>query len=131
MDGQVLLPPSADERKGIQPVVEVKVNGGKRADISSGATVAFHAVIQVPENTGKIVSAEWDFNGSGDFAIKVDLDEASVENNGSQVKLTTQHSFSETGTYFPTLRVVAQRQGDRKTPYARIQNLDRVRVVVK
>ena len=31
----------------------------------------------------------------------------------------------------PTLRVASQRQGDAKTLYTRIQNLDRVRVVVE
>ena len=31
----------------------------------------------------------------------------------------------------PALRGVSQRQGDAKTPYGRIQNLGRMRVVVK
>jgi hypothetical protein len=41
-----------------------------------------------------------------------------------------EHVFEAPGTYFPALRAVSQRQGDRATPYARVQNLDRVRVVV-
>jgi hypothetical protein len=41
------------------------------------------------------------------------------------------HAFAKPGTYFATLRAISQRQGDAKTPYARIQNLARVRVVVK
>ncbi len=50
---------------------------------------------------------------------------------GSRVTLKTTHTFSKPGTYFPTLRAVSHRQGDAKTPYARIQNLGRVRVVVR
>jgi hypothetical protein len=45
--------------------------------------------------------------------------------------LTTAHSFAEPGTYFPTLRVASQRTGDTDTPFTRVQNLGRVRVVVK
>jgi hypothetical protein len=45
--------------------------------------------------------------------------------------LETRYTFSRSGTYFPTLRGVSDRQGDAKTTYARIQNLGRVRVVVK
>jgi hypothetical protein len=47
------------------------------------------------------------------------------------VTLKTTYAFSKPGTYFPTLRAVSKRQGDGKTPFARIQNLGRVRVVVK
>ena len=39
--------------------------------------------------------------------------------------------FEKPGTYFVALRAISQRQGDKTTPYARIQNMDRVRVVVK
>lgn len=35
------------------------------------------------------------------------------------------------GTYFTTVRVISQREGDADTPYTRIQNLDRVWVVVE
>jgi hypothetical protein len=48
-----------------------------------------------------------------------------------RVTLKTTSTFSTPGTYFPTLRAVSQRQGDAQTPYARIQNLGRARVVVK
>jgi hypothetical protein len=34
------------------------------------------------------------------------------------------------GTYFPAVRVVANRNGDQTSPYARIQNLARARIVV-
>jgi hypothetical protein len=47
----------------------------------------------------------------------------------ASVKAT--HAYSQPGTYFPVLRATSQRESDAKTPYARIQNLGRVRVIVK
>ena len=35
------------------------------------------------------------------------------------------HAWREPGTWFPTLRVATQREGDAQTPYARIRNLGR------
>jgi hypothetical protein len=43
---------------------------------------------------------------------------------------TRRHSFALPGTYFPTVRVAAHRDGDANSPFARIHNLARVRVVV-
>jgi len=39
--------------------------------------------------------------------------------------------FFQITHYFPVLRATSQREGDFQTPYARVQNLGRVRVVVK
>jgi hypothetical protein len=125
VDGQVEVPESAAERKGIQPVVTLKANGGVRADVTAGKTVRFSAVVEVPPNTGKVVSAEWDFDGTGQFA------DISKVTPGTRVTLDTAHAFVKPGTYFVTLRAASQRDGDAKTPFARILNIDRVRVVVK
>lgn len=130
-DGQVMVPTTAAERKGIQPVVQLKVNNAKRANIAKGKSVTFSATIDVPPHTGKIVSAEWDFEGGGTFPIKTAAKDFKVSKSGEQVTLTTTYMFSKSGTYFPALRVASQREGDVNTPFARIQNLDRVRVVVK
>jgi hypothetical protein len=48
----------------------------------------------------------------------------------ARVRLTRNHVFTRPGTYFPALRVHSQRHGDAATPFARIPNLGRVRVVV-
>ena len=147
VDGQVIVPAKANERKGIQPVVEVKANGSKRAEVKVGETVTFTAFVDVPESMGRLVTAVWNFEGlSSDFKKKIgDLhgwDFASssvfpiatkwtaVDKGGSRVKITTSYKFSKAGTYFPTLRVASQRKEDTRTLFARIQNLDRVRVVV-
>ena len=144
VDGQVVIPPTADERKDIQPVVTVKANGGERADVKVGQLVTFTAEVEVPKNMGKVVAAAWHFEGvpddiskrsgwsfnkSGTFPVKATW--TPVDKTGSRVTLKTTYTFTKPGTYFPTLRVASQRQGDAKTPFTRIQNLDRVRVVVQ
>jgi hypothetical protein len=129
-DGQVVIPATADERKGIQPVVRATANDGKRADIAAGKTVSFKVTVDIPEGMGQLVLAEWDFDGSGAFAHTVDLSGAKVTNNGNHVEFTSQHTFEKPGTYFPTVRVASQRKGDKETPYTRVRNLDRTRVVV-
>jgi hypothetical protein len=127
VDGQVMVPETAPERKGIQPVINLQANGGKRAEVAVGEKVNLTAVIEVPENQGSIVSVEWDFDGSGEFAVE----EKIINSSQEKMTLSKTHSFSEPGTYFITLRAVSQRDGNTETPFTRIQNLDRVRVVVK
>jgi hypothetical protein len=54
-----------------------------------------------------------------------------VLEGASTVALDYTHRFDRPGTYFVGLKGVSQREGDRATPYARIENIDRVRVVVR
>jgi hypothetical protein len=131
VDGQIVVPVTAAERKGIQPVVHVTANGGVRASVSVDQTVTFSAVVEVPPGTGKIVAAEWDFEGEKTFPVKQQIDASNLTVSGTQVNLTITHKFSKSGTYFPALRATSQRGGDALTPYGRIFNLGRVRVVVK
>lgn len=124
-DTQVLVPASAAERKGVQPVVTLTANGGLRAEARVGEPVAFAATIEVPPGMGKIVAAEWDFEATGDFPVAEPLAEAE-----DRVTLAATHAYDRPGTHYAVLRVAAQRDGDMATPYARVQNIARVRVVV-
>jgi hypothetical protein len=124
-DGQVIVPDDAAERKGLQPVVTLAVNGAERIDVTAGTTVEFSGAVSVPPGTGAVVSAEWDFDGTGEFPVKSDLP---VGQTG--VTVTAQHRFDEAGTWFVALRGASQRAGDTDTPYGVIRNLARVRVVV-
>ncbi len=124
-DTQVQVSSSAAERGGIQPVVALQVNGGVRADIAIGTPATFTATIDVPPNAGSVVAAEWDFEGAGTYPVA-----ANIEAGQTQVQLTATHAYTRPGTYFAVLRATSQRQGDRRTPYGRVQNLARVRVVV-
>jgi hypothetical protein len=124
--GQVHVPASAAERRGIQPVVELEVNGGERAEVAVGEAVIFTARIEVPAAPGRVVSAEWDFEGVGRYRDAGELGDPTSET----VHVTASHAFANPGTYFPALRVASQREGDTGTPFARSLNLGRVRVVV-
>ena len=125
-DGQVLVPATAAERKGIQPVVHLTVNGGERAEVAAGQAVTFTAQIEAPPAPGRVVSAQWDLEGAGTYQNDAELGDPTSET----VPVTTTHAFTRPGTYHPTLRVASQREGDRGTPFARSLNLARVRVVV-
>jgi hypothetical protein len=131
VDGQTIVPATAAERLGIQPVISLTANGALRAEVPIGEQVKFAATVEVPANTGQIVAAEWDFDGAGTFPVKETIDKTNSNSSGTSVTLTTTHAFPKSGTYFPVIRAISQRQGDGETPYARIENLERVRVVVK
>ena len=70
VDGQVVIPAAANERHGIQPVVMLKANGSKRAEVKVGQTVTFTAVVDVPVHMGKVVKAAWNFEGLPDDFFK-------------------------------------------------------------
>jgi hypothetical protein len=125
-DGQVHVPASAAERRGVQPVVHLTVNGLDRAEVKVDEPVTFTAQIEMPDAPGTVVSAKWDFEGLGTYPDDADLGDP----NSETAHVTATHAFSEPGTYFPTLRAASQREGDPGTPFARSLNLGRVRVVV-
>jgi hypothetical protein len=124
-DTQVVVPKSAAERKGVQPVIDLKANGGARAEVAIGEPVSLTATIEVPPGAGKVVSAQWDFEGRGDFP-----DAAEIGEPRDRITLSASHSYARAGTYFAVLRAASQRQGDKTTPYGRVENLARVRIVV-
>lgn len=110
---------------GIQPVVSLSANGGAKTVVKAGEAVRFNGVIEVPPGAGSVIAAEWDFYGSGAFSSA-----SPVARGSRRAEVTITHSFARPGIYFPALRGISQREGDSATPYARIQNLGRVRVIV-
>ena len=123
-DAQVLIPPTAADRKGIQPVVTLTANGSPRAEVRAGQSVDFVGVLEAPPSSGAVVLAEWDFDGSGKYASAEKFTPA------RRVEVRKSYTFLKPGTYFVVLRAAGQREGDAATPYARLYNLARARVVV-
>jgi len=123
-DGQVIVPPAAAQRAGVQPVVALTANGRVRADVKVGQAVEFVGIIESPPGTGSVVEARWDFDGSGKYATP------STVTPAPRVEVRQSQSFDKAGTYFVTLKATGQRNGDAKTPYGRIYNIARARVVV-
>ena len=129
-DGQVIIPEKAQERHGIQASVEAKVNGKEQETIQKGVRLNFSGKVELPQSTGKLVYSAWDFDGSGEFKNIVDLSQARISENGTLVEFSISHQFDQAGTYYPSLRIATRREGDSSTPFARIQNIDRVKVIV-
>jgi hypothetical protein len=110
----------------VQPLVTVRANGASRAEVAAGQPVRFTGSIEVPPGTGYVVGAEWDFEGSGDYPVT-----SPVPDKQTRATVSATYSFSQPGTHFVTLRGYSQRSGDKTTPFARLKNLARARVVVK
>jgi len=130
-NGQVILPEGAKKRGGIQPVITVKANGKERAEIKAGESVTLEAIIEVPKNTGKVVLAEWNFEGGKEFTAVDNIVSHYTDSSGRKVKVKTTYTFKTPGTYFPTLQGASEREGNLKTSFALIKNLGSARVVVK
>jgi hypothetical protein len=101
-DGKVIAPPTAADRRGIQPVGTLKANGGERADVAAGQSVTFTATIEMPPQAGKIIAADWDFGGAGAFPVSGQLPKSPV----TRANLKTTYAFTKPGTYFAALRVI-------------------------
>jgi hypothetical protein len=125
-DCQVDVPASATARGGIQPVVTLQADGSARAEIAVGQPVTFSAVVEAPLGAGQVVAAQWDFEGRGDYA-----DAADIATPAQRIELTATHAYAAPGTYFAALRGTLHRAGDTQAAYCRVQNLARVRVVVR
>jgi hypothetical protein len=143
-EGQVIIPKTAAERGGIQPVVSLLANKSKRADVKKGEKVKFTAVVELLPGSGKVVAAAWNFEGlpekTGEtsgwnfedsvvFPLRAKFKSPAKGESFATIKAT--YRFSKPGTYFPTLRVATQRDYYENTAFGRLENLDRVRVVVK
>jgi hypothetical protein len=125
IDGQVQLPATAAERGGVQPVVSVTADGGVRAEITTGGSVTLDVEADTPPAGGTIVSVEWDFDGSGTFPFRHEVD-----GTQTSVKLSTTHTYDKPGTYFATARVRGNREGDTNASHRLLENLASARIVV-
>ncbi|WP_432246201.1 PKD domain-containing protein (plasmid) [Arthrobacter sp. G.S.26] len=123
-DAQVVVPDNAAARGGIQPTVDVSIQGKDATTVKAGQTVTFQAKAQVPPRAGQIVKAEWDLDGDGTYT------DAPLTRTGNTITLRTTATFDRPGTYLVALRVSSERNGDPAARFALAQNLDRVKVVV-
>jgi len=126
VDAQVVVSNDAAERQGIQPVINIITGNSERIEVKAGEAVDFVGTVSAPPGVGGVVSAAWDFEGEGTFAVRSEV-KAGVAN----ATVSASHTFEEPGTYFVVLKGASQRDGDAKTPYAVLENIDRLRVVVK
>ena len=124
-DSQVEVPATAAERRGVQPVVTLQANGAARAEVAVDEPVTLTAIVETPEGGGLVVAGAWDFEGTGNDPVS-----ASLEAPQAKTSVTATHAYARPGTYYPVFRASSQREGDANTPYARVENIGRARVVV-
>lgn len=124
VDGQVVVPDTAEQRRGVQPLVHLTADGSEHAEVSVGQEIVLRAEATTP-GTGTIVAIEWGEEARGIVTAQPDIA------SGPAVEVERRVSFASAGTYFPTVRVTAHRDGNRDDRFARLQNLARVRVTVR
>ena len=126
IDSQLILEDIGAMRGGIQPIVNLTVNGDESTIVTSGGSVTLSASIQVPQGTGEIVSVQWEFLGDGSF-VNADFD-ALPDGTWAANAIYT---YNNEGIFIAQVRVASQRDGDPNTPFARAYNLGRARVTVE
>jgi hypothetical protein len=80
---------------------------------------------EAPPGGGTIISVEWDFDNSGAFPVQ-----EKVDGTETAVDITRSHSYDAPGTYFASVRVCSNREGDVSALFRRLPNVASVRVVV-
>jgi len=126
-DGQVIVPETAFERGGVQPVVTLLANGSICAYVKAGEEVSFEAAAEVPPLAGTLTKAEWSFEGEQDFPVKGIM---KLEEEGTRARIKATHAYAEPGTYYAVVRVQSNRKGNLDDAFTQIKNICRVRVVV-
>ena len=138
--GAVRIAPTAEERKGLQPVVSLKAQPlsafsdeaqGDRREwaekiiVRPGERVLFRASAELPEGSGPIEEILWDFEGTDEFQPGGII----LEESEHFTEAVNTHVFQKAGTWFPVVRFATNHtKGDI---YTRIYNLARVRVVAE
>jgi hypothetical protein len=125
-DGQVELAAKAEDRHGIQPVVKLTVGGAKRIEVAANQPVQLTGLIEAPPGAGRIVGAGWWF-GEGQPRYEI----SPIGNPKRAIEINNTHTYKKPGVYYVTLFATSQRKGNASDTMTDIQNLDRVRVVVK
>jgi hypothetical protein len=120
---QVILSPDAAVRKGLQPVVNVTVNGSDNARVDVNQPVNLAARLEMPPATGKIVAYDWTYGPATDAVV--------LATPVQQLDVTRTVSFNAPGDYI--IRLTANGQRDALADPANqtlAQNYDEVRVIV-
>ena len=148
-DGQIHAEPDVSKRFGIQAMPTLLANGEKCAHVKVGERVRFTVDVEVPENAGdvtEILFSPWEkelaaretrTNGAARLMLGEEMWDAQLSfQQGARGAVRTAHAettacYDRPGTYFATVRIATQRQGDAHDPFTQVLNLDRARIVVE
>lgn len=136
--GQIIEAADPAVRRGMQAGVTLTANGQKCYHVKVGGEFVLRAEMTVPEGAGEITSVRYDFNDSWSYPtppenlFPVEGSFTKSEKNGVHLSVSEiTHRFEKPGTYFVSVRVTSQRNGDAHDPFTQVKNLDRVRVIVE
>lgn len=149
--GSVQIAGTAQERKGLQPVIRLTANGEALARVKVGETVILEAVAEVPENAGEVTEIQFSVNDPmfGTYALaEKDTDYQAFLEQGRSVRTAgtlqpfekderkgassvLHTSYEKPGTYFATAFVKSERYGRKEAVFTQIKNLARARIVVE
>ncbi|RJG57337.1 hypothetical protein D0Z70_03805 [Sphingobium terrigena] len=120
---QVILSPDAALRKGLQPVVEVTVNGSDHARVAVDEPVKLVGTLQMPPTTGQIVQYNWTYGTATDATV--------LPKPQQRVNISRTISFTAPGDYIIRLAANGQRSGlVDPADQTLAQNFKEVRVIV-
>lgn len=129
-NGQVNVSKKPEVRKGIQPIVEVEVDGKESVTLKAGTSFLLRGKIEIPDKTSKIASANWDFEGKGTYEVTADWYYTNKEKSSAVIETT--YSYDKPGIFSPVLQVVTNRNDSIKNdPFTEIRNLCRVSVIIE
>lgn len=137
---QVYPAENAGDRHGLQPVVSLLANGESCTHVKAGESVTFTVNVKVPQGAGMVTGVDYDFES--DCSVSFEKKELTVFRNKGTFESVTDgtcygavseitHIYEETGTYFASVRVKANRDGDAGNLFTQIKNIARARVIVE
>lgn len=125
---QVVLARTAKERGGLQPVVDLSVNGSERAVVAVNRPVTLVAHIHMPPGAGKVVDYDW-YMGTPDFEFEPAI---ALRKPKVSAVVTRKVTFRAPGEYDVTFRVRGERNGKNiAQSTTSLENIGRVRVIVR
>ena len=132
-DGQILVPETAAERRGVQPTARLTANGRECLHVKAGEKVTLRCEADVPAGAGSITFVDFDFEEHREFpAVHLFATPGrAVSAEGSHGVYEAEHVYDRPGTWFASVRVKAERRGDATDPFTQVKNIARARIIVE
>lgn len=135
-EGQIIPADSISDRKGMQPKVMLFANEKSCAHVKVGEKVNFTTRAEAPEGAGQITAIDYGFEDRWDATREDTFPVKGVFEQTKEGKIRTAishmtHTFEQPGTYFVSVRVKANRDGNAEDIFTQVRNIARVRVVAE
>lgn len=134
-DGQILIPEDASARGGLQQSIRFTANGSDCAAVKVGEPVHFAVDTVLPAGSGEITAVDYDFiekRGAGIPDIFSTVGTFARYQDGARhgAAAAITHVYEEPGTYYASVRVMSQRNGDASENFTQIRNIARAKIIV-